>query len=62
MNDGSSSHGTDHPPHLDFRYPKDNEKQLLAIKSGLTRSQVLPALGSLLGFYLLRLSEKGSKA
>lgn len=24
-----------------FRYPKDNEKQLLAIKSGLTRSQVL---------------------
>jgi hypothetical protein len=26
---------------MDFRYPKDAEKHLLAIKSGLTRSQVL---------------------
>ena len=26
---------------MDFRYPKDAEKHLLAVKSGLTRSQVL---------------------
>lgn len=25
---------------FNFRYPKDSEKQLLAVKSGLTRSQV----------------------
>lgn len=25
---------------MDYRYPKDAEKELLAVKSGLTRSQV----------------------
>lgn len=29
---------------MDFRYPKDAEKHLLAVKSGLSRSQVLVAL------------------
>jgi len=29
---------------MDFRYPKDAEKHLLAVKSGLTRSQVLVTL------------------
>lgn len=28
-----------------FRYPKDAEKHLLAVKSGLTRSQVLEVSG-----------------
>lgn len=28
---------------MNARYPKDAEKHLLAVKSGLTRSQVLPA-------------------
>lgn len=39
-----------------FRYPKDAEKHLLALKSGLTRSQVIfpfPVLFFVLGVSLL---------
>lgn len=37
---GHNVQGFNYDP-MNFRYPKDAEKHLLAIKSGLTRSQVL---------------------
>ena len=38
---------------VDYRYPNDAEKHLLALKSGLTRSQVLVTLDVKLMFFIV---------